>query len=76
MSTLGTSMATTQTTVPVKGDTLRRLRGYKTGGASFDDVLNEMMDEVPPASFVKEHLRRLHEEEKVRWDAVRSRLKL
>ena len=69
-------MATTQTTVPVKAETLRRLRGYKTGGASFDEVLNDMMDEVPPASFVREHLRRLHEEEKVSWGSVRSRLKL
>jgi hypothetical protein len=69
-------MASTPTTVPVKGETLRRLRGYKTGGASFDDVLNEMMDEVPPDSFIKEHLRRLHEEETVTWDSVRSRLKL
>jgi hypothetical protein len=69
-------MASTQTTVPVRGETLRRLRGYKTGGASFDQVLNEMMDEVPPAAFIQEHLRRLREEEKVPWEAVRSRLKL
>jgi hypothetical protein len=69
-------MASTLTTVPVKGDTLRRLRSYKTGGASYDEVLNEMMDEIPPESFVKEHLRRLREEDTVSWDSVRSRLKL
>ena len=69
-------MTSAQTTVPVKGDTLRRLRGYKTGGASFDDVLNEMMDEIPPTTFVREHLRRLREEERTSWDSVRSRLKL
>ncbi len=69
-------MVSAQTTVPVKGETLRRLRGYKTGGASFDDVLNEMMDEIPPATFVQEHLRRLREEERVSWDSVRIRLKL
>ena len=69
-------MAATHTTVPVRGETLRRLRGYKTGGASFDDVLNEMMDEIPPSSFIKEHLRRLHEEETESWTSVRSRLKL
>jgi predicted CopG family antitoxin len=69
-------MASAQTTVPVKDDTLRRLRGYKTGGASFDEVLNEMMDEIPPETFVREHLRRLREEEKVSWDSVRARLKL
>ncbi|MCI4363556.1 MAG: hypothetical protein L3K13_04545 [Thermoplasmata archaeon] len=69
-------MASTLTTVPVKGDTLRRLRSYKSGGASFDEVLNEMMDEIPPGSFVKEHLRRLHEEDTVSWDSVKARLKL
>ncbi|HEY6238935.1 MAG TPA: hypothetical protein VIZ68_07115 [Thermoplasmata archaeon] len=69
-------MAAAQTTVPVKGETLRRLRGYKTGGASFDEVINEFMDEIPPASFIREHLRRLHEEEKESWDSVRSRLRL
>lgn len=69
-------MAISLTTVPVKGDTLRRLRSYKTGGATYDDVLNEMMDEIPPDSFIQEHLRRLREEETVSWDAVRSRRKL
>ena len=69
-------MTSVQTTVPVKGETLRRLRGYKAGGASFDDVLNEFMDEIPPAAFIREHLRRLHEEETESWDSVRSRLKL
>ena len=69
-------MAISLTTVPVKGATLRRLRSYKTGGATYDDVLNEMMDEIPPDSFIQEHLRRLREEETVSWDAVRSRLKL
>ncbi len=69
-------MAISLTTVPVKGDTLRRLRSYKTGGATYDDVLNEMMDEIPPDSFIQEHLRRLREEDTVSWDAVRSRRKL
>ncbi|MGA8302705.1 MAG: hypothetical protein WA691_05900 [Thermoplasmata archaeon] len=64
------------TTVPVKADTLRRLRGYKTGGSSFDKVLNDLMDDVPPSAFIREHLRRLREEEKVDWERVRSRLKL
>ncbi|MGP8017303.1 MAG: hypothetical protein ACLPP2_00350 [Thermoplasmata archaeon] len=64
------------TTVPVKADTLHRLRGYKAGGSSFDQVLNDLMDDVPPAVFIQEHLRRLHEEEKVDWAKVKSRLKL
>jgi hypothetical protein len=66
----------TFTTVPVKAETLGRLRRYKMGGASYDEVLNELMDDHPPQSFLKEHLRRLQEEESVSWSAVKSRLKL
>ena len=55
---------------------LRRLRSYKTGEATYDDGRNELRDEIPPDSFVQEHLRRLREEERVSCDAVRSRLKL
>ena len=69
-------MASSVTTVSLKQDTLRRLRGYKAGGANYDDVLNELMDEIPPRSFVGEHLRRLREEETVDWDSVKKRLKL
>jgi len=40
------------TTVPVKPETLSRLRRYKTGGASYDEVLNDLMDDHPrPHSF-------------------------
>ncbi|MCI4337377.1 MAG: hypothetical protein L3K17_09385 [Thermoplasmata archaeon] len=60
----------------MKADTLRRLRGYKAGGASFDQVLNDLMDEIPPAGFIQEHLRRLREEETVDWDRVKAQLKL
>lgn len=69
-------MASQVTTVPVKSDTLRRLRGYKVGGSSFDQVLNDLMDAIPPSSFIQEHLRRLHEEEKVDWVKVKARLQL
>ena len=69
-------MASQVTTVPVKSDTLRRLRGYKAGGSSFDQVLNDLMDAIPPSSFIQEHLRRLHEEEKVDWVKVKARLQL
>ena len=69
-------MASAVTTVPVKADTLRRLRGYKTGGSSFDQVLNDLMDEIPPSSFIQEHLRRLQEEETVDWAHLKARLKL
>jgi hypothetical protein len=63
------------TTVPVKPATLRRLRVYKTGGKSYDEVLNELMDEVTPERWIREHLRRLKEEESVPWQEVRRRLK-
>jgi hypothetical protein len=69
-------VASTLTTVPVKSDTLRRLRGYKAGGASYDQVLNDLMDDILPESFLNEHLRRLREEETVEWDLVRAPLKL
>ena len=63
------------TTVPVKPDTLRRLRVYKTGGKSFDEVLNDLMDENPPEAFIKEMLRRLKEEESVSLEEIESKLK-
>lgn len=62
------------TTVPVKPDTLRRLRGYKTMGASYDEVLNDLMDLNPPASFLREHLRRLEEEGSIPWEEVKKKI--
>jgi hypothetical protein len=64
-------MATT--TVPVKPETLRRLRAYKMGGATYDEVLNDLMDDAPPVAFIREHLRRLREEPDVPWREVRQR---
>ena len=66
----------TFTTVPVKAETLGRLRRYKMGGSSYDDVLNELMDDHPPQSFLKEHLRRISEDESVSWQDVKARLRL
>ncbi len=66
----------TFTSVPVKPETLRRLRSYKVGGASYDDVLNELMDGQPPEDFWKEYLRRLQEEDRVPWDEVRRKADL
>lgn len=68
------AMATT--TIPVKPETLARLRGYKVGGSTYDDVLNDLMDDRPPAGFIREHLRRLKEEEFSDWKDVRKRLRL
>lgn len=67
-------MATT--TVPVKPETLKRLRLYKIRGTTYDEVLNGFMDEMPPEPFVREHLRRLREEPDVPWREVRKRLRL
>lgn len=64
----------TFTTVPVKPDTLRRLRGYKIGGKTYDDVLNDFMDEHPPAEFLAEHVRRLKDKTSS-WADVKRRLK-
>ncbi len=64
------------TTVSLKPGTLTALRAYKVGGASFDDVINELMDEHPPAAFIREHLRRLREEERYDWKSVKRELNL
>ena len=64
------------TSLPVKHETLRRLRAYKTMGASYDDVLNDFMDLHPPASFLREHLRALEEDERLEWGEVKKKLKL
>ena len=68
------AMATT--TIPVKPETLSRLRSYKIGGATYDDVLNDLMDDQPPEGFIREHLRRLKEETFSDWKDVRKRLRL
>ena len=70
------SMVMSTATIPVKPETLARLRSYELGGATYDDVLNDLMDDRPPAGFVREHLRRLKEEEFSDWKVVRKRLRL
>jgi hypothetical protein len=65
----------TFTSVPVKPETLRRLRAYKTMGASYDDVLNDLMELNPPASFLREHLRSLEEDERIPWREVKKKIK-
>jgi len=64
------------TTIPVKSETLARLREYKVGGASYDEVLNRFMDTQPPERFFREHLRRLRAESRVSWPTVKRRNKL
>ena len=76
MSSMTTMGSMSLTSVAVRAETLRRLKAYKLAGASYDDVLNELMDLHPPADFVREHLRSLAEDERVSWPAVKRRTKL
>jgi hypothetical protein len=69
-------MVMSTTTIPVKPETLARLRAYKLGGSTYDDVLNDLMDDRPPEGFIREHLRRLKEETFSDWKDVRKRLRL
>lgn len=64
---------TTFTSVPVKPETLRRLRSYKVGGKTYDDVLNDFMDETPTAEFWKEMDRRMKEEPRLTWDSKKRK---
>jgi predicted CopG family antitoxin len=49
------------TTIAIKTSTLRTLRQYKVGGASYDDILIELMEETPPDTFWAEVRRREEE---------------
>lgn len=62
------------TTVTVRPETLRRLRQYKTGGTTFDNVLNELMDALPPRRFIEAHLKALKDDEFSDWRDVKKRL--
>lgn len=67
--------SSTFTTVPVKPETLRRLRSYKVGGKTYDDVLNAFMDETPTEAFWKEMERRRQEPD-LPWHDVKRKLGL
>ena len=43
-------------TVPVRRGTWDRLKAYRMGGASYDDVLNELMDHYPLDAYVAQYL--------------------
>ena len=69
-------VAMTITTIPVRPETLARLRSYKVRGATYDDVLNDLMDDQPPQGFIREYRRCLEEERFSNWNEVRKRLRL
>ena len=64
------------TTIPLRKETLDKLRGYKVGGASYDDLINDLLAVHPPAEFFREHLRRLRGEKRRSWSEIREELDL
>ncbi len=64
------------TTIPLRKETLDKLRGYKVGGASYDDLINDLLAVHPPEEFFLEHLRRLRGEERRSWSEIRKELDL
>lgn len=43
-------------TIPVRPETHERLTGYKLGDATYDDVVNGLMDMVPLEEFLAQHV--------------------
>jgi len=64
------------TTIPVRKETLDKLKGYKVGGVSYDDLINDLLEVHPPEEFFLEHLRRLRGENRRTWDEIREDLGL
>jgi len=48
------------TTITVRSSTLKALSLYKVGRRNYDEVLRDLMDEVPPASFLEWAQAELH----------------
>ena len=55
----------------MKAETLRRLRACKVGGATDNEVLNVLMDDNAPGTFIRGPLRRLRERDKQHPDVDR-----
>ena len=58
-----TGLGATPTTVTVKSRTLSRLRAYKAPGMILNDVLNNLMADIPPGRFWREIERRRKEQD-------------
>ena len=71
-------MKSTYKNVPVREDTWERLRGYKMGSATYDQVLNELMNslllEDVAEKVIREHRRRMRSRRGRGWRAVRKTL--
>jgi hypothetical protein len=68
-------LADPPTTVTLPTSVVRRLRLYKTGGRTYAEVLEELMDAVPPKTFLVWAEKEL-EREAVPYSKVRARLGL
>ena len=64
--------------LPVREDTWERLRGYKMESATYDQVLNELMNALPledvAEKVVREHRRRMRSRRGRGWKSVRKTL--
>ena len=64
--------------VAMRKDTFERLKAYKMGGGTFDQVLNELMDALPleevAESVLAEHRRRMATFKGRDWKEVRKSL--
>ena len=61
------------TTVTLPTSVVRRLRLYKTGGKTYAEVIEELMDSVPPKAFLEWAEQEL-KKEAVDYTKVRARL--
>jgi hypothetical protein len=43
-------------TIPVRPETHERLTAYKLGDATYDDVVNALMDMAPLEEFLRQHV--------------------
>ena len=43
-------------TIPVKPETHDRLTSYKLGNATYDDILNQLLDMVPLEEYLQQYL--------------------
>jgi hypothetical protein len=68
-------LADPPTTITVPTSVARRLRLYKTGGRTYAEVLDDLMDAVPPQSFLDWAVKEL-ERPAVPYSALRRRLGL
>jgi len=75
MTSMG-SKTRTHSTLPVRTETSRWLRGYKVGGVSYNRLLNDLLDAHTPEGFFLEHLRRLNREPRRAWSEIRKELDL